>query len=185
MVEWSRRVLDWTLQNIPEFGFLFDGLGLDGFFSTTCETCGLADLVHLALLLTEAGVGDYWDPIERIVRNQLLENQLKDAAQLRTLFPGIDEPVLAMMYGGFECAAYPQPAPQLYRCRRLLYRRGAAGALPCVAGGRHGDGWPILCQHGLLSLDALPGDRSRALGAVASTSACALHAVSTCGCPVG
>jgi hypothetical protein len=124
MVDWSRRVLDWTLQSIPEFGFLFDGLGLDGFFSTTCETCGLADLVHLALLLTEAGAGDYWDAIERIVRNQLLENQLRDSGKLRALFPGIEEPVLAMMHGGFECAAYPN---------RLLNYTGVEGC--CIGGG--------------------------------------------------
>lgn len=124
MIDWSRRVLDWTLQNTPEFGFLFDGLGLDGFFSSTCETCGLADLVHLALLLTEAGVGDYWDTIEHVVRNQLVENQLKDAAQLRALFPGIEDPVLAMMHGGFECAAYPN---------RLLNYTGVEGC--CIGGG--------------------------------------------------
>jgi hypothetical protein len=61
----------------------------------------------LALLLTESQVGDYWDTIERIARNQLMENQLRDAARLRNLFMGIDEPVLAMMHGGFECAAFP------------------------------------------------------------------------------
>ncbi len=150
MVAWSRRVLDWTLQNIPEFGFLFDGLGLDGFFSTTCETCGLADLVHLALLLTEGGAGDYWDAIERVVRNQLLENQLKDAAQLRALFPSIEEPVLAMMHGGFECAAYPNRLLNYTGVEGCCIGGGTASALPGVAGGRDGDGRPILCQHGLL-----------------------------------
>ena len=124
MVKWSRRVLDWTLQNTPEFGFLLDGLGLDGFFSTTCETCGLADLVHLALLLTEAQVGDYWDTIERVARNQLLENQLRDAGRLRSLFRGIDESVLAMMHGGFECAAFPNS---------LLNYTGVEGC--CIGGG--------------------------------------------------
>jgi hypothetical protein len=124
MVDWSQRVLDWTIQNTPEFGFLLDGLGLDGFFSTTCETCGLADLIHLALLLTESHVGDYWDTIERIARNQLMENQLRDAARLRSLFPAIEEPVLAMMHGGFECAAYPN---------RLLNYTGVEAC--CIGGG--------------------------------------------------
>lgn len=124
MVQWANRVYQWVRANTPAFGFLLDGLGLDGFFSQTCETCGLADLVHLALLLTEAGVGDYWDDIERIARNQLLENQLRDAPTLRQLFPEIADNVLAMMHGGFECAAYPN---------RLLTWTGVEAC--CIGGG--------------------------------------------------
>jgi hypothetical protein len=124
LIEWANRVYLWVRANTPAFGFLLDGLGLDGFFSRTCETCGLADLVHLALLLTEAGVGNSWGDIERVARNQLLENQLRDAATLRRLFPEISEPVLAMMHGGFECAAYPN---------RLLTWTGVEGC--CIGGG--------------------------------------------------
>ncbi len=124
MIAWAQRVYEWTRTNTPDFGFLRDGLGLDGFFSSTCETCGLADLVHLALALTQAGVADYWDDIERIARNQLLENQYRDAPMLRQLYPGIDESVLAMMHGGFECAAFPN---------RLLAYRGIEAC--CIGGG--------------------------------------------------
>lgn len=124
MVAWAQRVYEWTRANTPDFGFLRDGLGLEGFFAGTCETCGLADLVHLALVLTQAGVGDYWDDIERIARNQLLENQYRDEATLRQLYPGIDATVLAMMHGGFECAAYPN---------RLLAYNGIEAC--CIGGG--------------------------------------------------
>lgn len=124
MVAWAQRVYEWTRANTPDFGFLRDGLGLDGFFAGTCETCGLADLVHLALLLTRAGVGDYWDDLERIARNQLLENQYRELATLRRLFPGIDESVLAMLHGGFECAALPN---------RLLTYTGVEAC--CIGGG--------------------------------------------------
>ena len=124
MVAWANRVYLWVCENTPEFGFLRDGLGLEGFFASTCETCGLADLVHLALILTEAGVGNYWDDIERIARNQLLENQYRDAATIRRLYPGIDDRVLDMMCGGFECAAYPN---------RLLTWVGVEGC--CIGGG--------------------------------------------------
>jgi hypothetical protein len=124
MIAWAQRVYEWTRANTPDFGFLRDGLGLDGFFASTCETCGLADLIHLALVLTQAGIGDYWDDIERIGRNQLLENQYRDAAMLRQLYPGIDEAVLAMMHGGFECAAFPN---------RLLAYSGIEAC--CIGGG--------------------------------------------------
>jgi hypothetical protein len=124
LVSWTNRVYLWVRENTPEFGFLRDGLGLDGFFAGTCETCGLADLVHLALLLTETGAGDYWDDIERIARNQLLENQYREPGAIRQLYPGIDDRVLAMMHGGFECAAYPN---------RLLTWVGVEAC--CIGGG--------------------------------------------------
>ncbi len=41
-----------------------------------CETCCVADMVLLALNLTKAGQSDYWDDVDRYVRNQLVENQL-------------------------------------------------------------------------------------------------------------
>jgi hypothetical protein len=42
-----------------------------------CETCCTADMIQLALNLTEAGQGDYWDDVDRYVRNQLAENQMQ------------------------------------------------------------------------------------------------------------
>ena len=124
MVAWSNRVYQWVREQTPEFGFLRDGLGLEGFFAGTCETCGLADLVHLALLLTEAGAGDYWDDIERVARNQLIENQYRDADAIRRALPGISERTLSMLIGGFECAARPND---------LLTWDGAEGC--CIGGG--------------------------------------------------
>jgi hypothetical protein len=124
MLAWANRVYLWVAEQTPDFGFLADGLGLDGFFSGTSETCALTDYIHLALLLTEAGAGEYWDDIERISRNQLIENQYRDPVMLRAAFPGITERVLNMLYGGFECAAYPNS---------LLTWDGAEGC--CIGGG--------------------------------------------------
>jgi hypothetical protein len=42
-----------------------------------CETCCTADMILLALTLTEAGQGDYWDDVDRYVRNQLAEMQMQ------------------------------------------------------------------------------------------------------------
>ena len=41
-----------------------------------CETCEIADMIGLGLKLTQAGRGDYWEDVDRWVRNQLVENQL-------------------------------------------------------------------------------------------------------------
>ncbi|MGD8998258.1 MAG: glycoside hydrolase family 127 protein, partial [Anaerolineae bacterium] len=43
-----------------------------------CETCCVVDMILLALTLSEAGQGDYWDDVDRYVRNQFAENQLRD-----------------------------------------------------------------------------------------------------------
>ena len=46
----------------------------------TTEICEVADMVYLALKLTLAGVGDYWDDVDRWVRNVYSEGQLTDPA---------------------------------------------------------------------------------------------------------
>ncbi|MFN8006890.1 MAG: hypothetical protein U0V70_07695 [Terriglobia bacterium] len=64
------------------------GAGLVGFFPEwtnspslqTAETCQIADMIALALRLSEAGAGDYWDDADRWIRNQFAENQLLDSA---------------------------------------------------------------------------------------------------------
>lgn len=42
----------------------------------TVETCEVADMIWLALRLTAAGLGDYWDDVERWVRNVFAEGQI-------------------------------------------------------------------------------------------------------------
>jgi hypothetical protein len=43
-----------------------------------CETCCTADMIQLAMTLSEARQGDYWDDVDRYVRNQFIEMQLLD-----------------------------------------------------------------------------------------------------------
>ena len=49
-------------------------LGIDD--CATCETCEVADMLVLGLKLTLAGVGQYWEDIDRCLRNQFVENQI-------------------------------------------------------------------------------------------------------------
>jgi hypothetical protein len=51
------------------------------------ETCTLADMTSLALQLTEAGVGDYWDDVEGFTRNHCVEAQYTDIEKLKHLNP--------------------------------------------------------------------------------------------------
>jgi len=79
-------------------------------FASTCETCSLTDMLELALKLSEAGVGDYWDDIERFARNQLLENQFRDVDQVVSPEGRAQSqtPVAAILYGSFESTACPE-----------------------------------------------------------------------------
>ena len=60
------------------------GPGLLGFFPCHIsspewegsELCQVADMIALALKLSEAGVGDYWDDADRWIRNMFAEGQL-------------------------------------------------------------------------------------------------------------
>jgi hypothetical protein len=60
------------------------GSSLVGFFPElaidnkyfACESCELGDMIAIALKLTDGGVGDYYDDVDRWVRNQFAEQQL-------------------------------------------------------------------------------------------------------------
>jgi hypothetical protein len=39
------------------------------------ETCEMADMVALAIRLSDSGIGGYWEDVDRFVRNQLVEQQ--------------------------------------------------------------------------------------------------------------
>jgi hypothetical protein len=64
-----------------------NGTPLIGFFPEfyvpayrTCETDTISDMLGLAVKLSVAGVADYWDDVDRYVRNQFSEQQLTDAS---------------------------------------------------------------------------------------------------------
>ena len=42
---------------------------------TTMEGCFLGDLVALTVRMSEAGIGDYWEDADRVIRNHLAESQ--------------------------------------------------------------------------------------------------------------
>jgi hypothetical protein len=59
------------------------GSALVGFFPEavrqdypTSESCEIANMIDLAVRLSQLGVGDYWDDADRYLRNQFAENQL-------------------------------------------------------------------------------------------------------------
>ena len=80
VIEFVRRAYEYTLtQGIPRMGYINcypAGVNM-------MEGCALGDLVALGIRLTDARAGDYWDDVDAVVRNQLVEQQITDAAELR------------------------------------------------------------------------------------------------------
>jgi len=56
----------------------------------TCELCEVADMVGLALKLTLAGAGNYWEDADRWLRNQYVEGQMSHS-QLRVFLDNLYE----------------------------------------------------------------------------------------------
>ncbi len=63
------------------FGFLPEVDGRKGDI-VACETCALMDYIGLGTTLANHGHPEYWDDVERTVRNQLIESQVVDASWL-------------------------------------------------------------------------------------------------------
>jgi hypothetical protein len=77
-------------------------------FHNINETCGTTDLLMLAVKLSDAGLGDYWEDVDYIVRNHYTEMQICDLDRMRKVAgvsPGNDA-VLKRFAGGF-CDAEP------------------------------------------------------------------------------
>jgi DUF1680 family protein len=82
VMEFVRRAYEYSLtQGIPRMGYVNcypAGMNM-------MEGCALGDLVALAIRLTDAGLGDYWDDVDAMTRNHLVEQQVSDRDQLERI----------------------------------------------------------------------------------------------------
>lgn len=53
------------------------------------EGCTVGDMTQLAIRLSDAGAGDYWDDADQYLRNHLAELQISDGAKLRKAVEGM------------------------------------------------------------------------------------------------
>jgi hypothetical protein len=65
------------------FGFIPAMIGRKGDV-VSCETCALMDYAGLGVSLANYGHPEYWDDMDRLMRNQLAESQLTDTGWLRS-----------------------------------------------------------------------------------------------------
>jgi len=75
MIQFVRQGFEFGIANMwPMVGYVSEVINPQGY--QTSEICGVADMIHMALKLTLAGAGDYWDDVDRWTRNQFAEGQL-------------------------------------------------------------------------------------------------------------
>jgi len=88
LLEWSRKAYEWGRdQCVPLIGFFQEWIQKKPF--RTAETCCVSDMISIALKLTDAGAGDYWDDVDRYVRNQFAEGQLVNADRVYKYSAGL------------------------------------------------------------------------------------------------
>lgn len=81
--ERAYRVFEWVKANYTSpFGWVADSVG-----AKTCETDTITSAIRLALELIKEGHTEYWNDIERFLRNQLIENQFIDVDRLHLTDP--------------------------------------------------------------------------------------------------
>jgi hypothetical protein len=114
----AHLLFEWVKQNYTTpYGWVADSVG-----SETCETCTISSAIRLALELIKEGYTDYWDDVERFVRNQVIQNQFRDVNRL-----GIeDEATVRGLTGSFESYAAPNT---------LIASRDAGIEGCCINGG--------------------------------------------------
>jgi len=79
VLEFVRRAYEFTLtQGLPRIGWINCYPGFGG-----AEGCSVGDLIALGIRLSDTGMGDYWDDVDAVVRNLLMEQQLVRADLLQ------------------------------------------------------------------------------------------------------
>jgi hypothetical protein len=91
--------------------------GREALLASECETDGLGEMIELGVRLSDAGVGDYWDDIDGVVRNQLAEMQFCSIDAMRQMAKGA--PIanrLEDFVGGFGEASLTATRAEMYGC---------------------------------------------------------------------
>jgi hypothetical protein len=131
VAEFVRRAYEFTLsQGIPRMGWINTYPAA----MNMVEGCALGDLVGLGIRLSDYGLGDYWDDVDAVARNQLVEQQLTRADFLeqishasteqcpceKTAFPNqlCYEDVISRSLGSYGGTALPTsiPKPWVMHC---------------------------------------------------------------------
>lgn len=90
VIGWSKRLLDYFLANGTDFGWIPESQTSP----RRSETCAVADVIDMAKYIALCGYPEYWDVVERFVRNYIREAQFFITPAYKELYgklhPGIE-----------------------------------------------------------------------------------------------
>jgi len=87
LLDFVRRSYEFArAKGVPRIGFYPEGIDQN---PPVCESCSFTHLPKIASVLSLAGKGDYWDDIDSLVRNQMVENQLTECQWIDELSQSI------------------------------------------------------------------------------------------------
>ena len=99
---------------IVRMGWFEDGLGGDELDS---EPDAQAEMIELGVRLSDAGLGEYWDDVDGIVRNHLAESQFCDLSEMERLAKGGPlEGRMGEFLGGYNNPAVTAGGPSVMAC---------------------------------------------------------------------
>lgn len=75
-MEFVRSGFEWAKTQGSSLVGFFPEFIIGGDRYPSCESCEVGEMITLAVKLSVTGAGDYWDDVDRWVRNQFAENQL-------------------------------------------------------------------------------------------------------------
>ncbi len=146
MVRWAQAVYRFACTIGTRFGWFPEFVG-----QHACETCGITDMIDVAIQLARSGRHEYWGDAERFGRNHLVESQFIDAAWERQV------PKRTSSEAADFIAACPPPQLKREGVRDVLPGAFSGGSAPnSVVDTRRGHWWMGCCNahgvHGLFLL---------------------------------
>jgi hypothetical protein len=141
-IEYARRVYEYVLNCGTDYGW-FPCAMWDNTVRGVSETCAVADMITIGTWLAKAGYPEYWDNVERAVRNYLRYAQFFITTPYKELYLELNQncsseeikdslDTLQSLQGGFLCCTKPNDIIVLpyYEDRRGMFMAGC-----CIAEG--------------------------------------------------
>ena len=143
LVRWAHGVYRFARTIGTRFGWFPEFVGRHA-----CETCGITDMIDIAIQLARSGRHECWGDAERFGRNHLVESQFVDADWERQV------PKLTPAEAADFIAACPPPQLKREGVRDVLPGAFSGGSAPSgVVDPRRGHWWMGCCNaHGVHGL---------------------------------
>ncbi len=82
LIEWCKKVLDFLLSRGTDYGWIPESVT----YPRRSETCAVADVINIALYMARCGYKEYYDTVERFIRNYIYKAQFFVTDEYKQLY---------------------------------------------------------------------------------------------------